>query len=487
MHNLSLLWNFYDSLFETILNTKNNDPLFCSYYQYVFTVPIYNISLLFKYGQFFTDNGLFKKTSNFSTLRNICINLSRNNKNDNFLNYLNYYSIYFINTVFSQNNPLPNIDDNFINFMNDIENYINNRISKFKKYYSKAPQNKFFPVDVNPTPEQFSPENELLWNALIIPKGNKTQEVNGQQIPVFDINDSSTYKKQPFLGPNYGKSLGFCLKEGDKNGQIIVKNLQMIIDWDTEIKKMKQKYENLTDKEKVIAELFAASTTIPPPSQLLTIFFFYLKSLPISILNQPRYILAVTAGFLDAGIIAWYYKSKFQEARPAQVMRLVLKDEKINSWQPFGGTQEISGSAWLPYQDYTFVTPPFPDFPSGHSSFTCTFTAICEKLFSTNQFAKGTIIQFDKPEYISPILVGQNEFKLGTFIIESGHSTTEPGLTPQERTVINIPTFNDLAELCSISRFYGGIHWYATHIQSMCLANYLSYKVIQKLTDCNLL
>jgi hypothetical protein len=261
----------------------------------------------------------------------------------------------------------------------------------------------------------------------------------------------------------------------------------MNINWDDEIIKLKNKYENLNDNEKIIAELFAASITLPPPSQLLTILFFYLKSLPISIFNLPRYLLATTASFIDAGILAWYYKNKFNQARPAQVLRMKYQNENIKSWQPYGGTQEINGRAWLPYQDYDFVTPPFADFPSGHSLFTCTFTLICKKLFNTNQFAKNTIIQFNKPQYISPILNGQNTFKLGQFIIEKGSSTTEPGLTPQEKIIINVPTFNDLAHYCSISRFYGGIHWYSTHIQSMSLANYLSYKVIQKLTNCKLL
>jgi hypothetical protein len=136
MHNLSKLWNYYDLLFQTILDTKNNDPLFCSYYQYVFTVPIYNISLLFKFGQFFSDNNLFKKTNNFNNLR--INNFNNKNKNKLFIDYLNYYSIFFINIVFSQNNPLPNISDNlFLLFINDIEKYINKRIDLFNKYYSK--------------------------------------------------------------------------------------------------------------------------------------------------------------------------------------------------------------------------------------------------------------------------------------------------------------------------------------------------------------
>lgn len=481
MHNLSPLWNYYDSLFQNILNTKNNDPLFCSYYQYVFTVCIYNISLLFQNGKFFSDNGLFKFTDNFKNLRTLSLNSTI------FISYLDYFSIYFFNNLFNQNNPLPSVNSDFLLFINDVEIYINSRKNLFNQYYSKVSQTQFFPVDVHPTPDNYVPNDTYKWNSLIIPNGNLTQEINGHQIPIFDLNDPNTFKKQPFLGKNYGKILGFCLKEGDKNGQIIINNINMNIDWDAEIKKMEKNYKNLTDKKKVIAELFAASTTIPPPSQLLTLLFFYLKSLPIDIFDQPRYLLAATASFLDAGVLAWYYKAKFEQARPAQVMRTTYQGRTIKSWQPYGGTQEISGSAWLPYQDYTFVTPPFPDFPSGHSLFTCTFTAICQQLFNTNQFAKGTIIQFDRPEYISPILVGQNEFKLGTFIIEPGHSTTEPELTPQERTEINIQTFTDLAQYCSISRFYGGIHWHSTHLQSICLANYLSYKVIQKLTNCKLL
>jgi hypothetical protein len=36
---------------------------------------------------------------------------------------------------------------------------------------------------------------------------------------------------------------------------------------------------------------------------------------------------------------------------------------------PGKGTVEMDGSQWLPYQAVTFPTPPFPDYVSGHSTY----------------------------------------------------------------------------------------------------------------------
>jgi len=42
----------------------------------------------------------------------------------------------------------------------------------------------------------------------------------------------------------------------------------------------------------------------------------------------------------------------------------------IRSWGgPGKGTVEMDGARWIPYQAATFPTPPFPDYVSGHSTY----------------------------------------------------------------------------------------------------------------------
>jgi hypothetical protein len=42
------------------------------------------------------------------------------------------------------------------------------------------------------------------------------------------------------------------------------------------------------------------------------------------------------------------------------------------------------GEAWMPYQDLDFVSPPFPDYPSGHSSFSASAVSIIRHLLGTD-------------------------------------------------------------------------------------------------------
>jgi hypothetical protein len=44
----------------------------------------------------------------------------------------------------------------------------------------------------------------------------------------------------------------------------------------------------------------------------------------------------------------------------------------------------LQGEAWMPYQDLNFVSPPFPDYPSGHSCFSASAVSIIRHLLGTD-------------------------------------------------------------------------------------------------------
>ncbi len=74
---------------------------------------------------------------------------------------------------------------------------------------------------------------------------------------------------------------------------------------------------------------------------------------------------------MDAGIAAWYQKYKFDSIRPISAIRnqktgpagplLARSRTRASGW--------VDGSQWLPYQHVTVLTPPFPEYISGHSTF----------------------------------------------------------------------------------------------------------------------
>jgi len=79
---------------------------------------------------------------------------------------------------------------------------------------------------------------------------------------------------------------------------------------------------------------------------------------------------ALTNAIFDAGIAAWDAKRAYDSVRPVTAISLLFRGKNIHAWGgPEKGTVEMDGSQWIPYQAAAFPTPPFPDFVSGHSTY----------------------------------------------------------------------------------------------------------------------
>lgn len=110
---------------------------------------------------------------------------------------------------------------------------------------------------------------------------------------------------------------------------------------------------------------------------------------------------------------------------------------QIQSWGgPGKGTVWMDGAQWIPYQPSTFPTPPFPEYISGHSTFSAAGATILCLWTGSNNF--GDSVTF-----------------------APGSSTIEPGLTPKNQITLAWQTFTDAADEAGISRRYGGIHFKA--------------------------
>jgi len=64
------------------------------------------------------------------------------------------------------------------------------------------------------------------------------------------------------------------------------------------------------------------------------------------------------------------WKRHFDSVRPVTAIPFLFHGQQIRAWGgPRKGTITMDGSQWIPYQLSTFPTPPFPEFMSGHSTF----------------------------------------------------------------------------------------------------------------------
>lgn len=126
---------------------------------------------------------------------------------------------------------------------------------------------------------------------------------------------------------------------------------------------------------------------------------------------------------------------------------------------PGKGTVEMNGEDWMPYQDIGFVTPPFAEHVSGHSTFSR---------------AAATILK---------LYTGSDEFG-GCTTVERGSSCIEPGITPKENITLEWATFSCAAEEAGMSRLYCGIHFMNSNQHAQKMGKEVANRVWDKALFC---
>ena len=174
-------------------------------------------------------------------------------------------------------------------------------------------------------------------------------------------------------------------------------------------------------------------------------------------------LLDLCVHLFEGSRVTWMLKKAFMEARPIQEIRRRYAGQDIQSWNGV-----VKGDQWIPYQEANFVTPPFADFPSGHSHFGRAFALTMNKWFGS-AIQKNSIV-YDKLYVMSPMF-GENQTNtFGTFTIPVGKSATEPGIVPRTSVELSWSTWDEISESSGVSRFYGGIHAVTAHVTSKTVA-----------------
>lgn len=162
---------------------------------------------------------------------------------------------------------------------------------------------------------------------------------------------------------------------------------------------------------------------------------------------------ALTNTILDAGIAAWDAKRAYDSVRPITAISLLYKSKRIQAWGgPGKGTIEIEGSQWIPYQPPSFPTPPFPDYVSGHSTYSAAAALILALWSGSDHFGDSVVLA-------------------------PGSSKIEPGVTPKQPITLKWQTFSDAADEAGMSRRYGGIHFARADLAGRRLRRAVAYEV----------
>lgn len=303
------------------------------------------------------------------------------------------------------------------------------------------------------------------WAPLRVPTGLLENNL-GQ--PVFSNSNPASYKDQSFLTPHWGAVRPFALTAGDQfrptappqagsaepytdglgqtmtNDQAYHLQLSQVLSYSA----------NLTDQQKVIAEYWAdgpRSETPPGHWNALAHGLSYRDQHTLD--EDVKLFFALNGALLDASIACWDAKRAYDYIRPVSAIRQLYWNETILAWGgPDQGPQEILGRFWQPYQDPTFVTPPFPEYTSGHSTFSAASAAILTLFTGSDRFYDGqtTLYYEDFNRDGLPDMLGQHIVIAGKNMFES---------SPTAPVVLQWPTFLDAANEAGLSRRYGGIHF----------------------------
>lgn len=243
---------------------------------------------------------------------------------------------------------------------------------------------------------------------------------------------------QSFVGAQWYRVVPFAMTSPDQFRSFVAQFGPALYGSETYLQQSKDLITisaNLTDEQKMIAEYWANGphTELPPGHWALFGQFVSLRD-HHTVDDDAKMFFALTNAIFDAGVAAWDAKRAFDSVRPIQAIPYLFHGQLIKAWRPFLGTQTFDGSLWIPYQLTTFPTPPFPEYISGHSTFSAAGAEILKRFTDSDEF--GDAVTFPP-----------------------GSSKTEPGLTPKQEVTLSWATFADAASQAGISRRYGGIHF----------------------------
>ncbi|KAJ3085214.1 hypothetical protein HK102_000209 [Quaeritorhiza haematococci] len=264
---------------------------------------------------------------------------------------------------------------------------------------------------------------------------------------------SGNFTVQQFLTPHWYQVEPFALRSGDEVRPPFSVDEES---YQEDVRELIEISASLTEYQKVVAEYWADGPHSELPPGHWTMFATFVSRRDHhSVLDDAFLFFALGNGLLDSSIAAWDAKRFYNTVRPITAVRS-LQDQRIRAWAgPYQGIQEIAAKDWIPYQPLNVVTPPFPEFISGHSTFSACSARILQLFTSSDRFDHSATFR-------------------------AGASLVEPGVVPAKDVTLRWSTFAEAAEEAGLSRLYGGIHFRNGDIRGRETGQAVAEKVFMK-------
>jgi hypothetical protein len=210
---------------------------------------------------------------------------------------------------------------------------------------------------------------------------------------------------------------------------------------------------NLSETQKAKADYWADGPKSEFPPGHMAVFAQALSRMRKNTLDQDvKLFFMLGNAMLDSSISAWAAKYYYDTARPITAIRDRYEGKLVNSWLgPGKGYGSVLGENWLPYQEPTVVTPPFPEYVSGHSTFSAAGRTVLLQFYNNNDAFSAKVV------------------------IPRGKSKIEPDVAPSRDITITWKTLSDAADDAGWSRRWGGIHFYSGDQHGRGLGRLIGY------------
>ena len=296
------------------------------------------------------------------------------------------------------------------------------------------------------------PTGSANWNQTLIVDGTTVNNISEFPEPQQWTRLTVEGRKQNYLTYSWDNVLSSCLTEGNETAIQASVAPATGTARDIEIDEVKDMAATLTDRQKIIAEFWAGGPgTVSPPLMFIWFWKEYMRVL--STISCPDMIFSLqdlAIHLFEGARVTWRLKAAHMEDRPIQEIRRRFTGQQLASWN---GT--VDGAQWIPYQEANFITPPFADFPSGHSHFSKAFALTMNKWFGENIIK--TAISYDQQKLICPLFSTSQTTLYGDFTVPSGTSQIQTGV-PALPITLSFETWEEMSDSAGISRLYGGIH-----------------------------
>jgi len=252
--------------------------------------------------------------------------------------------------------------------------------------------------------------------------------------------------------------------------------------FDEQVENFVSVMSNLSDREKLIAELWANSTpgrVLPPGSWMVL--------LSITLAANPAYSLkkcvALVGGIgfclFHAGITAWGVKYRYMQARPIQILRQRYLGQTISF--PITET-EGNGGLWLPYQPQILYTPAFPDYVSGHSTFSMSCACFLELATGSDTIpVQGCTVDPSYLQMMAPNFDDMTRPVLLSSLVFPPKCCTVDTSIPIVQNEFSWTSWTGLARQIGMSRIYGNIHWANSNLGGLAIGEWVASKMLSHL------